>query len=73
MDDFLNRGRSTRARIIWCSQDDVDTLKKEADDWGFSVRLNLQDISALRALSENDCLLVTLLELTRGVDYHAPN
>ena len=29
-------------------------------------------ISDLRNLDENHCLLVTSLELMRGVDYHAP-
>ena len=37
------------------------------------MQTNHHKIDELRQLKENDCLIVTELELMRGVDYHTPN
>ena len=42
-------------------------------DMGYKVETNHRVIEDLRKLEEGDCLLVTELELMRGVDYHTPN
>lgn len=42
-------------------------------DQDYKVWTNHREINDLRKLEEGDCLLVTELELMRGVDYHTPN
>ena len=40
-----------------------------AVNWGYTVRVNHKEIEDLRNLTADDCLIVTELELMRGVDY----
>ena len=70
--DFLCPKRSSRTRLIWCKDSQVLQLRCKAENMGFTVLVNHNVISDLRNLDENHCLLVTSLELMRGVDYHAP-
>ena len=39
----------------------------------FQVHVNSRNLGKLRELTENDCLLVSELDLMRGVDYRRKN
>ena len=72
VEDFLDRLRSNRARLIWCMDSQVQELHVRAVKMDYTVLVNHRVISDLRNLREDHCLLVTQLDLMRGVDYHAP-
>ena len=67
---FLDRSRSC-ARIIFCTKDDVKVYQTIAKMKGYNVEINHEIMADLRALTEDDCLLVSEPHLMRGVDYRA--
>ena len=71
--DFLDRERnSEHARLIWCIEDTLAHFSNLATDLGYEVLHNHRDITNLRELTHQFCLIVTDIELMRGVDYHTP-
>ena len=58
-DAFASKSRTTRARLIWCTEDKVEHFKKKMETLGYRVRTNHREIGDLRKLEKDDCLLVT--------------
>ena len=43
IEDFLDRKRSNRARLIYCTQEQVKQFEKLADDMKYEVSIDLDD------------------------------
>ena len=69
---FIDRERLEHARLIWCTEDKQAHFRKLAEDWGYDVLHNHRNIADLRELTQQYCLIITDIELMRGVDYHTP-
>ena len=71
-ENFLDCERIDHARLIWCTEDKLAYFSKLAEDWGYTVWQNCKNIADLRSMTQQHCMIVTDIELMRGVDYHTP-
>ena len=69
---FFDRERLEHARLIWCTEEKHAHFRKLAEEWGYDVLYNHRNIEDLRNLTHQYCMIVTDIELMRGVDYHTP-
>ena len=71
LEAFLDRSRSNRARLIYCKEDDFNNYEAIAKPKGYVVLKDCENFKELRKLTPYDCVLVSRLDLMRGVDYRS--